>query len=247
MTEFSGVTGLAVVELAVVDNAHTEAPADVYENHIPVSLLAEGHIFAVCHSPRVVFYVDLNVELFLEYAFERNVVAHEVGEAVTLFRVHAAGKAHAYSQHLYPRNTAFRHLILHHAAYRAEGHFACLEDEFYVLDELDDFTFEIAYGNVKMVSGNVHAHEIASLRLEAVNTWAPTAGSAYLALVLKEIVFDQLSDQLGYRRNADAEGMAEIGYAVILVDYAEPEDFTLYAGILAAGIAQKSWCHNNIG
>ena len=98
-----------------------------------------------------------------------------------------------------------------------------------------------------MVSGHIHAHEIAGFRLETIYARAPASGGAHLAFVLDEIVFNQLSDQLGDGRNADAEGVAEIGYAVILVDYAEPEDFTLYAGILAAGIAQKSWCHNNIG
>ena len=229
---------------SVHDDAHAEAPADVDEDHVGVGLLAEGHIFAVGHRAGVVLDRDRDVEFLLENALEGEVVADEIRQAVALLRIDAARKAHAHAQDLDPGDAALDDLVHDHAAHRAEGVLVGLQHEFDVLDVRDDLAFEIADRDVEVVTRHVHADKVARVRIESVHARAASAGGAYLAFVLDEILIDQLADEFGDRGHADAQRPAEVGDAVVVVSDAQPQDFPLDVGALAGDVVKEGVGHN---
>ena len=242
--QLAGVAGLAVVELAVHDDAHAEAPADVDEDHVAVGLLAERHEFAVGHGAGVVLDGDGNVEFLLEDAAQREVVADEIGEAVALLGVDAAGEAHAHAEDLDPGNAAADDLVHDHAAHGAEGVLVGHEHELDVLDIGNDLALEIADGDVEMVARDVHAHEIAGIRVEAVHARATAAGGAHLAFIFDKVLLHEFGNELGDGGDADSQRAAEVGDAIVVVSDAQTQDFPLHSGALAGGVVEKRRCHS---
>ena len=92
---------------------------------------------------------------------------------------------------------------------------------------------------MEVMACDVHAYEIACIRVEAVNAWPSSARSADFAFVLKVIVIYEFSDELSGRSYAYSEVLAEISDALIIVDDTEPENLSLDAGILTCGITKE--------
>ena len=78
MPDLPGESGFPVVRLPVQDHTHSQAPADIDEEHV---LLIAGHsadVFPVGHRPGVVLYVYRGFEPVFEHRRQRLVLAHEI-------------------------------------------------------------------------------------------------------------------------------------------------------------------------
>ena len=229
--------------MTVQYHTHTEAPAQIDEYQVLAGIFSKMHILSESHRAGVVVHRYGNSELLGECCRERNVLRYEISQAVALFGVHAARQADAHSEYLVPVDADAADLFLDAGAHILDGLFARFEDKFYILDEVYDFTLEVAHSHMEMMPGDIDSHEITGFGIETVNDRSAATGSTEFALVLQEAFFYQFSYEFGDGRNADSQTVAEVRYAVRVVLYAEPDYLSFGLSIFAALVVKEGSTH----
>ena len=110
---------------------------------------------------------------------------------------------------------------------------------FYILDEIDYLALEVADGDVVVVSGHIHSHEVAGFGVEAVNARASSSRGANLTLIPEEAFSNEFGNEFGDSGYTDAEVAAEISNTVVAVFDAQFQDISFDCCVLAAGITQE--------
>ena len=225
MAYLAGESGLAVIQLAVQDHSHSKTPAEVYEKHVVfVAGFLVVEVFPEGHRPGIVLYVHRDLELILEYGLEREVVPDEVSQAVALLRVDPSRQADAHTQHAVPGNALLGGDVLHHAAYQLEGIGIGLQHELYVLYERLQVALEVRDGHVEVLTGHVHSHEIAGLRVESVYAGTAASGGSLLAHILQEAFRNEFLHQFGGRWYGNAYLVGDVGYGITFIQKIETQD-----------------------
>ena len=83
-----------------------------------------------------------------------------------------------------------------------------------------------------MLPAYVYAHEKACSRIQSEGAWPAASLCVYLAFILEKAFCYHFAKQLGDGRHAGRQLLAEVGYAVSVVLYAQAQDCFFKKGAL---------------
>ena len=191
MSELSGKTGLAIVQVAVQDHSHAESPSDIDEQHAPLSVGDSAAELPVSHCPGVVVEGYRNSEVFLKNGAQRFVLVDEIRETVAGSGVDPSGKVNIARKHAFGAKPIVLKGFPDESAKLSAGILRVPQGELDILVIGQCLSLEVHCHDVGVVSFQIHSHKEPGLRIETEYAWSPPAGRAFFSKVLQPSVINQ--------------------------------------------------------
>ena len=183
MADFAGETRFAVVDLAVDDDAETDAPAEVEENQVVDLAAVAVDIFAVGHCAGVVFDAHAQSEFFGEDLAEGHFLEVIAAVAVAHHRVDAARDVDIDGEDRLAVDRAGVDEVVDDVTELREIVDRVARFEINVKLFLDHFSAEVHQAERKRAVFDVYAYEIAGFGIEAIGVGMTSAlGLGFAAL-----------------------------------------------------------------
>ena len=210
VAELAGESALAVVELAVHDDADCHAAAHVEVDHVALVLRFAARVLGVAACTGVVLEQHADADALLEDIAQRLFVGCEVLVAAARIGVHAAGDADAQPEDLAPVDAALGDEPFDVRADAFDALRAVLQFEREVVLLLDDVVLKVGDHETHVVAADVHAGKV-DRRIGQPEDVRPASSRGFdLAQIRDDVLIDKFLDELGDRRNTDVQLLGQL-------------------------------------